>query len=187
MVKKKGLLRVSALPFHQMDVFQISVAAKLASPSQMWFYDLQLVLCWWHACVNLCRLKHFWAPLPWFVEDLAVLLSLFFFLCVFVPFRAPVVKMQPAALALAVLSVFSSLDCLCAHRSKPNHTQHQNDETGPKQRNQPHIIFILTDDQVCVTESGRVCFLKSGWWQQSTAIKLYILQDANLTLRPLFI
>ncbi|XP_050925759.1 arylsulfatase I [Lates calcarifer] len=55
--------------------------------------------------------------------------------------------MQPAALALAVLSVFSSLDCLCAHRSKPNHTQHQNDETGPKQRNQPHIIFILTDDQ----------------------------------------
>ncbi|XP_040911133.1 arylsulfatase I-like [Toxotes jaculatrix] len=58
-----------------------------------------------------------------------------------------------AALALTVLSVFSSLDCLCAHRSKTNQTQHQDhrntvsDEAEPKQKNQPHIIFILTDDQ----------------------------------------
>ncbi|XP_022617527.1 arylsulfatase I-like [Seriola dumerili] len=58
-----------------------------------------------------------------------------------------------AALALTVLSVLFSLDGLCAHRSKPNQWQHhndrntQNDETEPKQKNQPHIIFILTDDQ----------------------------------------
>lgn len=42
-----------------MDAFQIPVTAKLASPSQMWFYDLQFVRRWWHACVNLCRLRHF--------------------------------------------------------------------------------------------------------------------------------
>ncbi|XP_071348435.1 arylsulfatase I-like [Trachinotus anak] len=54
-----------------------------------------------------------------------------------------------AALALTVLSVFFSLDCLCAHRSKPNHDDRntQKDEAEPKEKNQPHIIFILTDDQ----------------------------------------
>ncbi|XP_039999253.1 arylsulfatase I-like [Xiphias gladius] len=57
-----------------------------------------------------------------------------------------------AAAALA-LTVLFSLDCLCAHRSEPNQTQHRNDgnarnnETEAKQRSQPHIIFILTDDQ----------------------------------------
>ncbi|XP_042283646.1 arylsulfatase I-like [Thunnus albacares] len=61
--------------------------------------------------------------------------------------------MQAAAVALTVLSAVFSLDCLSAHWSKPNQIQHQsdgntqNDETAPKQKNQPHIIFILTDDQ----------------------------------------
>ncbi|XP_059201254.1 arylsulfatase I-like [Centropristis striata] len=61
--------------------------------------------------------------------------------------------MQAAAVALTVLSVVFSLDFLSAHRSKPNHTQNQedrntqNDETEQKKKNQPHIIFILTDDQ----------------------------------------
>nr|XP_033505873.1 arylsulfatase I-like [Epinephelus lanceolatus] len=56
--------------------------------------------------------------------------------------------MQAAAAALTVLSVFFSLDCLCAQRTKPiqNEKNAQNDETEPK-KNQPHIIFILTDDQ----------------------------------------
>ncbi|XP_019969147.1 arylsulfatase I-like [Paralichthys olivaceus] len=60
--------------------------------------------------------------------------------------------MQAAAAALA-LSVFFTLDGLCAHRSKPNSQNHedgntQNNETEPEQKkNQPHIIFILTDDQ----------------------------------------
>nr|XP_020468070.1 arylsulfatase I-like [Monopterus albus] len=58
-----------------------------------------------------------------------------------------------AALALTVLLTVVSLDGLCAHRSKPNQTQHhsdgntQKDETEPKQKNPPHIIFILIDDQ----------------------------------------
>ncbi|XP_070701215.1 arylsulfatase I-like [Pempheris klunzingeri] len=61
--------------------------------------------------------------------------------------------MQAAAAALTVLSVFFSLDCLSAYLSKPNQEQQrkdrntQNDETGRKKKNQPHILFILTDDQ----------------------------------------
>ncbi|XP_053186433.1 arylsulfatase I-like isoform X2 [Scomber japonicus] len=61
--------------------------------------------------------------------------------------------MQAAAVALTVLSAVFSLDCLSAHRSKPNQIHHQSDgnarheETPPKQKKQPHIIFILTDDQ----------------------------------------
>ncbi|KAM3603671.1 uncharacterized protein V6R79_000410 [Siganus canaliculatus] len=59
--------------------------------------------------------------------------------------------MQTAA-ALAVLSVFFSLDSLSAQHSGPNQKQHQsdgsapNDEAGAKKK-QPHILFILTDDQ----------------------------------------
>ncbi|XP_068590886.1 arylsulfatase I-like [Cebidichthys violaceus] len=70
--------------------------------------------------------------------------------------------------ALTVLSVLLSLDCLSAHRADQNQTQTQNqnqnqsqsqsqnqsdrnthsDESEPKKKkNQPHIIFILTDDQ----------------------------------------
>ncbi|XP_044076396.1 arylsulfatase I-like [Siniperca chuatsi] len=56
-----------------------------------------------------------------------------------------------AAVALTALSVFFSLDCLSAHRSKPNQIQNdkniQNNETEAKKKNQPHILFILTDDQ----------------------------------------
>ncbi|XP_030607276.1 arylsulfatase I-like [Archocentrus centrarchus] len=52
-----------------------------------------------------------------------------------------------AAVALAVLSVFLSLDCLSAHRPQHNQVQQQTDKTAQKKRNQPHIIFILTDDQ----------------------------------------
>uniref|UniRef100_A0A7N8XJW0 Arylsulfatase I-like n=1 Tax=Mastacembelus armatus TaxID=205130 RepID=A0A7N8XJW0_9TELE len=114
----------------------------------MWFYDLQLVLQWWHACVNLCRLRHFLAALHWALEVLHVLFcfALFFL-------QAPLVKMQAAAAALTVLGVFISLDGLSAHRPRPKQTQHQSDgnaasdEAEPKQKNQPHIIFILTDDQ----------------------------------------
>lgn len=43
------------LSLHQMDVFQIRVTAKLAGPSQMRFYDLQLVRQRWRVCVNLCQ------------------------------------------------------------------------------------------------------------------------------------
>ncbi|XP_070774971.1 arylsulfatase I-like isoform X6 [Enoplosus armatus] len=56
-----------------------------------------------------------------------------------------------AAAALTVLSVVFSLDCLSAHRSKPNQIQKdrntQSDETEPQKKNQPHILFILIDDQ----------------------------------------
>ncbi|CAK6968762.1 arylsulfatase I-like [Scomber scombrus] len=61
--------------------------------------------------------------------------------------------MQAAAVALTVLSAVFSLDCLSAQGSKPNQIHHQrdgnarNEETPPKQKNQPHIIFILIDDQ----------------------------------------
>uniref|UniRef100_UPI0037E8D631 arylsulfatase I-like n=1 Tax=Semicossyphus pulcher TaxID=241346 RepID=UPI0037E8D631 len=59
-----------------------------------------------------------------------------------------------AAAALTVLSVFFSLDCLSAQRSKPNQIRDQSVRnaqkdagTEPRKKNQPHILFILTDDQ----------------------------------------
>ncbi|XP_034557963.1 arylsulfatase I-like [Notolabrus celidotus] len=62
--------------------------------------------------------------------------------------------MQAAAAALTLLGVFFSLDCLSAHRSKPNQIQIQDQDGGNTQsnakkeaKNQPHILFILTDDQ----------------------------------------
>lgn len=66
-----------------------------------------------------------------------------------------------AAAALTVLSVFCSLDGLSAQRPEPNQTDSHagNEEAGPKKKNQPHILFILTDDQVCVC----VCYLWNTW------------------------
>uniref|UniRef100_A0A3Q3KXT7 Sulfatase N-terminal domain-containing protein n=1 Tax=Labrus bergylta TaxID=56723 RepID=A0A3Q3KXT7_9LABR len=67
--------------------------------------------------------------------------------------------MRAAAMALTALSVFFSLDCLSAHRSKPDQVQIQVQEQSDrntlkdagteakKKKNQPHILFILTDDQ----------------------------------------
>ncbi|XP_035525877.1 arylsulfatase I-like isoform X1 [Morone saxatilis] len=54
--------------------------------------------------------------------------------------------MQAAAAALTLLSVFFSLS---AHGSKPkqSHRSARSDEAGVKRKNQPHIVFILTDDQ----------------------------------------
>ncbi|KAM8849769.1 arylsulfatase I-like [Spinachia spinachia] len=51
--------------------------------------------------------------------------------------------MQAAAAAIAVLSVLLGLDGLKAHRSEPN----QNHTESERKKSQPHIIFILTDDQ----------------------------------------
>ncbi|KAM7400102.1 hypothetical protein PAMA_004685 [Pampus argenteus] len=61
--------------------------------------------------------------------------------------------MQTVAVALTVLStVLFSLDGLSAQRSKTNHTRHQSDgnahkEEAAKRKDQPHILFILIDDQ----------------------------------------
>ncbi|TMS09366.1 Arylsulfatase I [Larimichthys crocea] len=61
--------------------------------------------------------------------------------------------MQAAAVvALTALSVFFGVDCLTPHRTKPNQIQQQDrnaqsNEAGRKKKNQPHILFILTDDQ----------------------------------------
>lgn len=61
--------------------------------------------------------------------------------------------MQAAAVALTVLSVFLSLDGLLALRPEPNQVRQRpdrnakNEEAAQKKKNQPHIIFILTDDQ----------------------------------------
>ncbi|XP_028283037.1 arylsulfatase I-like [Parambassis ranga] len=59
-----------------------------------------------------------------------------------------------AAAALTALSVLLGLDGLLAHRSKPNQNQQQEhrnvqneEEAAQTNRNQPHIIFILIDDQ----------------------------------------
>ncbi|XP_041847309.1 arylsulfatase I-like [Melanotaenia boesemani] len=60
--------------------------------------------------------------------------------------------MQVAATALTVLSLFLDLGFLSAHRSKPDPKKQQNvrhaqkNET-PLKKSQPHIIFILIDDQ----------------------------------------
>ncbi|XP_074545724.1 arylsulfatase I-like [Halichoeres trimaculatus] len=62
--------------------------------------------------------------------------------------------MQAAAAALTLLSVFFSLDCLSAQRLTQNQIQiqEQNDRNARSDakrgaKNQPHILFILTDDQ----------------------------------------
>ncbi|TNN47682.1 Arylsulfatase I [Liparis tanakae] len=61
-----------------------------------------------------------------------------------------------AVVALVLLGVLLSLDRLAAQKAKPDQDQDRNpndrnthsDETEPKKKkNQPHIIFILTDDQ----------------------------------------
>ncbi|XP_071391521.1 arylsulfatase I-like [Centroberyx affinis] len=51
-----------------------------------------------------------------------------------------------AAVSVCVLSALLSLSCLSAHRSTPNHIQDQQDGNN-KEKSQPHIIFILIDDQ----------------------------------------
>ncbi len=109
----------------------------------------------------------------------AKVLAVLFCVVGFVPCRAPAGTMQAAAAALAVLSVFFSLDGLSALRFKRNQNQHQNErntpkqETGAKKKNQPHILFILTDDQVCVNISW--------WWSR---LEQLIPQDASLTVTP---
>lgn len=74
-------------------------------------------------------------------------------LVVAAPCRAPAVKMRPPATSAALtwLSVFFSLDCLSAHWSNPTQGERNtlSNETGVTKRNQPHILFILIDDQVC--------------------------------------
>uniref|UniRef100_UPI003AB0C4A5 arylsulfatase I-like n=1 Tax=Centroberyx gerrardi TaxID=166262 RepID=UPI003AB0C4A5 len=50
-----------------------------------------------------------------------------------------------AAVSVCVLSALLSLSCLSAHRSAPNQIQDQ--QHGNKEKSQPHIIFILIDDQ----------------------------------------
>lgn len=108
-------------------------------------------------------------PNPTLCADSAFLLSFFkyFYLsshppqttlvfCVCVWFA---VKMQTSAaaaaaatsptLTLALLSLFLSLDGFCAHGSETNHGLRQSGSTEEGQKKkQPHIIFILTDDQV---------------------------------------
>lgn len=65
------------------------------------------------------------------------------FLC---PCRTPAVKMRP--LTLTVLGVLFGLDCLSAHRDG----NAQKEGAAVPKKSQPHILFILIDDQVCVTE-----------------------------------
>ncbi|XP_072220462.1 arylsulfatase I-like [Leuresthes tenuis] len=61
--------------------------------------------------------------------------------------------MQAVAAALTLLSVILTLDFLSAHRSNADPIKPQNDrnthtdETAQTKKNQPHIIFILIDDQ----------------------------------------
>ncbi|XP_030015287.1 arylsulfatase I-like isoform X2 [Sphaeramia orbicularis] len=60
------------------------------------------------------------------------------------------VKMRPPAVALTLLGVFFRLDGLSGQRSKPDHG-HDGGRTKThhtrQHQNQPHIIFILIDDQ----------------------------------------
>lgn len=73
--------------------------------------------------------------------------------------------MQAAAAALTLLSVFFSLDCSSAQRLKQNQIQNQeqndrNAQSDAKKgaKNQPHILFILTDDQVGEPEKRELYF-----------------------------
>lgn len=58
--------------------------------------------------------------------------------------------MQPLPAAVVLWILLFSLDFLSAQQPKPKlgDTNAPNEEPGAK-RNQPHIIFILIDDQVC--------------------------------------
>lgn len=79
-----------------------------------------------------------------------------------------------AAAALTALSVLLTLDCLSAHRPPNNQIQQQTDETAQKKKNQPHIVFILTDDQVCVRVM-RVRFLESKCLDSATETRKHII------------
>lgn len=58
--------------------------------------------------------------------------------------------MQPPPAAVVLWSLLCSLDVLSAQQPKPNlsDTNAPNNEPGAKSSSQPHIIFILIDDQV---------------------------------------
>lgn len=79
-----------------------------------------------------------------------------------------------AAAALTALSVLLTLECLSAHRPPNNQIQQQTDETAQKKKNQPHIVFILTDDQVCV-RVVRVRFLESKCLDGATETRKHII------------
>lgn len=113
---------------------------------------------WWHA-------RGEFVPTQTFLSIPAVkLFSLYchVVLCFFNPPRA--VKMQPGSAAvLTVLSVFFGLGCLSAHRSKPdqNDRNAQSGEAGEKKKNQPHIVFILIDDQVSERDAVNLSWSKN--------------------------
>lgn len=61
--------------------------------------------------------------------------------------------MRLAPAALAALTAFLSLDFLSAHRAESDPTRRRKDENlgdgeAGQKKKQPHIIFILIDDQV---------------------------------------
>lgn len=125
------------LPLAQMDVFHIAVNSQAGkSDTNVGFTTLQLVRRRQHACVGLCRLERCFAG-GRFPSVLLVLSA---------PCRTPAVKMRP--LTLTVLGVLFGLDCLSAHRDGSA----QKDGAAVPKKSPPHILFILIDDQVCVTE-----------------------------------
>lgn len=111
---------------------------------------------------NICKTAPTWAPCP---------------SCRAATFRSPCRPLQgppavrmrrppPAAAvvaALAVLSALLRLDASSTQQPKAKHSgrNSQSGGTGAPKRNQPHIVFILIDDQVgqLITsrEQGHVC------------------------------
>lgn len=76
------------------------------------------------------------------VSNVSALLPLVVVLC-----RVPGSSMQPPpAAALLLWSLLLSLDFLSAAQPRPHRRDLPNDEPGAKK--QPHIVFILIDDQV---------------------------------------
>lgn len=149
-----------------MAVFQIIVRAKLVSPTC--FYDLQSACRRWQASLtfaksNICKTAPTWALCP------SCRAAMFRSRCC--PLQgSPAGRMRrrpppaaAAAAALAVLSVLLRLDVSSAQQLKTKHggRNGQSDGTGAPKRNQPHIVFILIDDQVgqLITshEQGHVC------------------------------
>lgn len=148
-----------------MAVFQIIVQAKLVSPTC--FYDLQSACRRWQASLtfaksNICKTAPTWALCP-------SCRATMFRSCCCPPQCSPVVRMRrpppaaAAAAALAVLSVLLRLDVSSAQQPKTKHSGRngQSDWTRAPKRNQPHIVFILIDDQVgqltASHEQGHVC------------------------------
>lgn len=83
--------------------------------------------------------------------------------------------MQPPRAATVLWGLLFSLDFLSAQEPEPNLRDRKapNDEPGAG-RNQPHIVFILIDDQVC-----KDALMEEACRGRSSTPQLYRIQNRS--------